>query len=117
MKTETYIRKPFTAEAVRVTRENVNEIAEWCGGEVRIWKGRKGIEKPYVKVNVKHPLGVRQTEGRLGDWVLYANDGFKVYTDKAFRRTYEPVFQDGPPGAIPAATSIGQASLQDDCGS
>lgn len=97
MKTETYISVPRTVEAVQVTLENVNEVAEWCGGVVHIWKGRKGVEKPFIKVDVKHPLGKRQTEGRLGDWILFANDGFKVYTDKAFKKSYQPVFQKEEP--------------------
>ena len=32
LKIEHYTRKPFPVEAVQVTEENLNEVAESCGG-------------------------------------------------------------------------------------
>jgi hypothetical protein len=34
VKTEPYMRIPFYVDAVRVTEENMAEVAEWAGGNV-----------------------------------------------------------------------------------
>lgn len=84
MKTEQYVRKPFEVEAIQVTAENIEEVAKWCMGDVRHKSGPDGGLTPYVKVRVHRPLNARQTEAYVGDWVLYAHRGYKVYTEKAF---------------------------------
>lgn len=77
-----YVRKPFEVEAVEVTEDNLEEIAEWCHGDLREDNRR------YVKVRVARALNERQTKAYPGDWVLYAGTGFKVYTPKAFEKTF-----------------------------
>lgn len=86
-----YVRKPFAVEAVEVTTENIADVAEWCGGEVRASDGRKPgqAQQQFIKVNVKRPLNDRQTRAYPGDWVLSAGTGFKVYTEKAFSGSFE----------------------------
>lgn len=79
----TYVRKPFEVEAVQVTEENIDEVREWCQGTTM------EDSRPYIKVRVARALNERQTKAYPGDWVLYAGTGFKVYTDKAFHRTFE----------------------------
>lgn len=96
-----YTRKPFEVEAVEVTPQNINDVAEWCGGRVLqsdLSKdgGRSGSQE-YIKVAVKRPLSDRQTRAYYGDWVLFARSGagdagpagFKVYTPKAFTGSFE----------------------------
>lgn len=82
-----YVRKPFHIDAVRVTAKNIDEVASWCGGDVRTSEENK----KYVKVRVHRPLNDRQTMAFVGDWVLYAGTGFKVYTHKAFISSFERV--------------------------
>lgn len=79
-----YARKPFYVDAVQVTSENLEAVAEWCQGEVREKDGRK-----YVHVRVHHPLTERQTQAFVGDLVLYAGKGYKVYTTRAFEKSFE----------------------------
>lgn len=96
MKIEKYIRKPFPVNAVRITRDNIEEVAKWCGGKVEVWKGRargKIVEKPFIKMDVSHAISTRQTEGRIGDWILERDGEFKSYTDAAFQRIFEPVLK------------------------
>lgn len=98
-----YVRKPFAVQAVEVTRENIREVAEWCGGTVKesnLTKtgGREG-EQQYIKVPVKKPLNDRQTRAYYGDWVLLPRegqglDGFKVYTPKAFTGSFDEQAKD-----------------------
>ena len=92
IKTEQYQRKSFEVDAIQVTEENLEEVAKWCQGDVRTEKSRRGDEeKRYVKVRVHVPLNPRQTKAFVGDWVLYAGAGYKVYTDNAFQNSFEKV--------------------------
>jgi hypothetical protein len=85
-----FVRKPFVVEGVEVTAENLEEVAAWCGGEVRTSSGRRGYRvQQYLKVPVKNPLNDRQTRAYVGDWVLSAGTGFKVYTQKAFSSNFD----------------------------
>lgn len=104
METRTFIRKSFEVEAVQVTAENMVEVAEWCRG--RVVKA-KADEEQHVKVRVMRVMDERQTKAFVGDWVLYAGTGYKVYNAKAFVKSFEPVGEelrtvDEP---APAATS------------
>jgi hypothetical protein len=80
-----YVRKPFSVEAVQVTRANIVEVAAWCNGELMHPEG----QSQYIKVNVFRPMKDRQTMAYVGDWVLYAGSGYKVYTHKAFVDCFE----------------------------
>lgn len=89
--TAKFVRKPFAVEGVQVTPENIDDVAQWCGGEVRTSETKKpgqAVQK-YIKVPVKHPLNDRQTRAYYGDWVLSAGTGFKVYTQKAFSGSFD----------------------------
>lgn len=104
METVKYVRRPFEVDAVRVTDENFDNVAAWCDGVVE-----DDGEKKFIKVRVAKALNERQTKAFVGDWVLYAGTGYKVYTAKAFNRSFEPKGEDTPQElrtiAEPAATS------------
>lgn len=94
LETTKYVRKQFPVDAVRVTAENMYEVAAWCHGDVDVEKTPARGSSPeredkFVKVRVNRPLTPRQTQAFIGDWVLYAGTGFKVYTDKAFNKSFE----------------------------
>jgi len=111
-----FVRKPFYIDAVQVTAENINDVAEWCQGDIRTHgpaksapAGETGQEK-YIKVRVNRPLNPRQTQAFVGDWVLYAGTGFKVYTNKAFEGSFEmvaKVWSDDNPNQLPLVDSVG----------
>lgn len=86
MKTNKFARKPFYVDAVRVSEANIEEVAEWCGGIIK-----EGPAGKFIQVKVHRPLTERQTQAYLGDWVLYAGTGFKVYVPKAFDKSFEKV--------------------------
>lgn len=86
-----YVRKPFEIEAVQVTEENFDDVAKWCKGN----KQTLNDGTPYIKVKVFKPMGDRQTEAHIGDWVLFFNGGFKVYLDPSFSRSFEEVNNGG----------------------
>lgn len=91
MQTQQFSRKPFYVDAVRVTPENMEEVAGWCKGTL-VQEVVDGTLKQYIKVDVRNPQTENQTRARVGDWVLIAgNSGFKVYTNKAFEMTFVAV--------------------------
>jgi len=105
LKTEKFVRKVFHIEGVRVTDANMEEVAEWCKGEVRTEehtnsaKGRTTIDR-FIKVRVHRPLNERQTKAYVGDHILYAGTSFKVYTNKAFTSNFDPVDVEEPKGLV-----------------
>jgi len=90
--TTQHIRKPLYVDAVRVTGANFDEIATWCLGEVQQDEvPGKGTGKRHIKVRVHNPKNPRQTKAFVGDWLLYTERGYKVYTNKAFHASFDEV--------------------------
>ena len=106
-------RKPFVVDGVEVTEDNLAEVAEWCGGEVR--RSDKNGEK-YVKVPVINPLSNRHTLAFVGDWVLRSNVpkpqgeqlSFKVYTEKSLHRNF---IQWEPSQFLSSSTVYGEGGV------
>lgn len=84
LKTEVYARRTFYVTAVVVTPENIHAVAAWANGKVLEERGKK-----FVKVEVKRALHERQTRAYVGDYVLQAGNGFRVYTKAAFDKSFE----------------------------
>ena len=100
--TTKYVRKPLYVEAVQVTIENLFLVSEWCQGEVRNYQdaplekeqaGNQQLER-YIHVRVHNPKNTRQTKAYVGDWILYTERGYKVYTQKAFRNSFDSVEEE-----------------------
>lgn len=87
MKTHKFARKPFYVDAVRVSEANLEEVAEWCDGKIESALD----ETKFISVKVHRPINDRQTQAFVGDWVLFAGTGYKVYTPKAFDKSFEKV--------------------------
>lgn len=86
IQTTKYARKPFFVDVITVTDENMEAAAEWCQGTVCT----NGDGVKYVKVRVHRPLTEKQTQAFAGARILYAGTGYKVYTPKAFEKSFEP---------------------------
>lgn len=90
--TEKYVRKPLFVDAIRVTGKNFNDIAEWCQGEILSDEiPGQGTGKKYIKIRVHNPRDRRQMKAYVGDWVLYTDRGYKIYTNKAFDDAFDEV--------------------------
>jgi hypothetical protein len=90
---EKYARTTFYVEAIRITLENFEDVAKWCGGETKLEKrgpDRSGTRNltQFIEVPVNNPLSDKQKWAYVGNWVLKAGTGFKVYTDKAFQACF-----------------------------
>ena len=95
IQTQEYARKPLLVQAVQVTEENMADVAEWCGGEVRT--APEKADSPagnYIHVKVFRALDQRLTKAFVNDWVLFANNGYKVFTPKAFSAGFDLVQAD-----------------------
>lgn len=94
--TEQYIRKPLYVAAVRITNGNFEEIAAWCQGEIlQDDVPGQGTGKQYIHVRVHNPKNTRQTKAYVGDWLLYTERGYKVYTNKAFHASFDETGNTG----------------------
>ena len=95
--TTQYVKKPLYVDAVQVTEENFVAIAKWCQGKIRSADGQ--TEFPYdaeinpaacyIHVRVHSPRTVRQSRAFVGDWLLYTEMGYKVYTTAAFEASFD----------------------------
>lgn len=96
MNIKQYTKKPFHVEAVKVTAENMAEVAKWCGGEI-IKAPLPGVGQRVasatlvecIKTPVLRPINDRQTKAFVDDFVVRAGTGFKVYTSVAFEKTFQ----------------------------
>lgn len=118
-------RKVFPVDGVRVTVENMEAVAAWCSGNIReVAQGEDNPSKHsrYIFVKVTNPMSDRQTKAFVGDWVLFAGHGFKVYSNRSFRKTFEndrtsatrsrnvPNFPHvGSAGALPKPPMVGSS--------
>lgn len=96
--TTRYVRNPLFVDAVQVTEENFSEVARWCFGDIcnsdesQVDRSA-GVDpnKQYIHVRVHNPKNPRQTKAYVGDWILYTERGYKVYTTKAFTANFSKV--------------------------
>lgn len=95
IETKKFVRKPLFIDAVRITNGNFDKIIEWCQGEIKEDQvPGQGSPKKYIKVRVHNPKNPRQTKAFVGDWLLYTERGYKVYTNKAFRASFDELVEE-----------------------
>jgi hypothetical protein len=101
--TTRYVRNPLYVDAVQITADNFAEVAHWCQGQIRLNAGGKVVENTWpeensinprdchIRVRVHNPRVPRQTKGFVGDWLLYTEMGYKVYSQQAFEGSFSEV--------------------------
>lgn len=102
IETTKFMRRPFPVDGVQVTAENMQEAAAWSQGVIEN-TSEDGSGANYIKVPVHKPNSPRQERAYVGDWILFAGKGFKVYLDKAFRASFEEIA--GAPSVMHGAPS------------
>lgn len=110
MKTERFIRKSFPVEGVQVTEENFEQVAKWTKGTIcytdpKIAEKFKRPVQKWIEIEVKNPMNDRQTKAFVGDYVLFANSGFKIYTPGAFEKNFDRAPAPTPKAPKKVATS------------
>lgn len=103
VQTVKYVRKPLYVEAVQVGTENFMDVADWCQALIGEKGGAAGSEahptegfqidpsKHYIRIRVHNPQSKKQTMAFVGDWILYTEQGYKIYTDRAFVTNFDQV--------------------------
>lgn len=97
IETTRFIKKPLYVEAVRITAANFDEVVSWCQGEVDQEEvPGKGTTKKFIKIRVLNPSpkNARQTKAFIGDWILYTERGYKIYTHKAFIASFDEALEN-----------------------
>lgn len=75
--------------AVRLTKENAEEVAEWCGGHTVEMSDAIRHEEKTVGINLLTRAGkVRAVEG---DYIMKQNHHFVTIKPSLFGTLYEPV--------------------------
>lgn len=105
---ELYMQIPLHIEAIQVTRDNMRLVAKWCGGVIH--SDRQA--KQFIKVNVHKPMSNKQTMAYVGCWVTKSKNGWKVYTDTAWRKGFTPVPQESDPKALELLEEIFTADVE-----
>lgn len=85
MEFQKFTRRPYDVNAVQVTPENANEVAEWCGGSVVLgdYKHSKFVIKlPIVKVPGNGVHKGKMIDARIGSWIIEYKGNFRVYREK-----------------------------------
>lgn len=78
---EKFVRKPFVIEAVRVTRENIAELAPMVG-----LLQHKGDGTPYIQVNPSLVPGIPRLY--IGFWVTKMGRNIRCYSKRAFANQF-----------------------------
>lgn len=84
MQFDTFVRKPFTVEAVEVTRENMHEISMLIEGELIEEDG----EDPFIRVNSRKTPNLHKV--KLGAWLSKMGEKYRVYSKEVFMSGFEP---------------------------
>ena len=108
--TQKYLRKPLIVDAVQVTAENFAAIAVWCQGTITNNDGSDAGDTinpggQHIRVRVHNPKNPRQTKAFVGDWILYTDRGYKIYTQKAFNGSFDPAPKQ-PNGQVEGVKSL-----------
>lgn len=87
---EMYQRKGQVVEANRLTKDNGEAVALWCGGRYFESSNAFNSEEKYAEVNLNTPDGpARASEG---DYIVKGPaEDFRVFKEHEFLRTYDPI--------------------------
>jgi len=84
-----YIHKPVVIEAVQLTPDNIEAVADWCGGIVKTGTYSK-TPKEYWKLEyVNRGICI----ANMSDWIIHSmHDPYDFYhvTKDIFDITYQP---------------------------
>lgn len=84
-----YRKKPVVIEAVQINSENVEWVAEWCGGEVISRSFTPDNDETYYGIDINTLEGVMSGLDRY--WIIKGVQGeFYPCKPDIFEATYEP---------------------------
>ena len=81
MEFTTFVRKPFVVEAMEVTEDNIEEVAELIG---TLRKKENGV--PYIAVNRRLVPNLYRVY--IGFWVTKMGDNVRCYSKRVFTQQF-----------------------------
>lgn len=87
MQFKTFVRKPFTVEAVEVTEDNIDDIAKMCGTIETNEDGQK-----FIKTNKEIVKTV--TRVYIGFWMTKNGSSIRFYSRRIFNQQFIPSTPD-----------------------
>lgn len=93
-----YRKKPVVIEAMRVTPENVDEVAAWCGGRVHREAKSSDPTDVYTALDIPTLEGVMRAQTyRGGDYIIRGVQGeFYPCKPDIFEASYERCLVTAP---------------------
>lgn len=86
----TFARISFKVEAIRVDKDNLENVANWCGG--RVSHTKEGV--PFVEIPTGSNPKVNRNRAFVGYWVVTGKNGtYFSYSDRAFKNTFEEIWE------------------------
>jgi hypothetical protein len=90
VETEVFVRNALKVNAVRITPENIGDVARWMNVPVRIDPSRHGQE-PFLTIVTGFVSGRPQTTpAKAGDWIGEIDGVFRKYKHNYFVSSFEP---------------------------
>lgn len=107
LKIEKFIRKVRPVEAVKVTQENIREVADWCGG-LHIPAPGLSSEPPttqdYIHVPVSNPNSPAGNKAFPDMWLVREDfRRYRIVNNKSFKSGYDQIEKPKPAAPKPTA--------------
>lgn len=106
METRQYTRKPFPVNAVQVTLQNIEQVAEWCRGTVELVSTRMlgtSTDLPVIKIQGQGDNRGKLFTASLGCFVVEQKGSFRVYKPAQFEASFDTVPEEGLGSDTPLA--------------
>lgn len=99
MEIKQYTRKPFPVNAVQVSLQNVDEVAEWAGGTVSLRPTKMMgtyTDLPVIILKGQGENRGKEFEAPLGCWIVELNGSFRSYKPQQFDATFDEYIESEP---------------------
>lgn len=94
-----WTRKTYQVKAVKVTADNMEDVAKWTRGTIGNTRDIEGYPKrkpnlDFIEVPVETRARQQKSKAYVGDWVTKNEKAFAVYGDAAFKTVFLPASQE-----------------------
>lgn len=87
-----HVRKPFFVEAIKITNENIAELAEFIGTLEQKPNGKPYIQVGYVKVKGRRvPMVPNVFQVTPGYWMTKMGNNIRCYAGHVFEKEFTEV--------------------------
>jgi len=99
MEIKQFTRKPFPVNAVQVTLQNIEEVAEWCKGAIEYVPTKMMgtiTDLPVVKMKGMGENRGKEFVASLGCWIVELKGSFRSYKHAQFEASFDEYNEVGP---------------------